>query len=199
MLSNGDCNRFIIKQSLKSRFNPNNRSKNRSIFNKSAGNRKQTYSRLRSLSSSSVKPYNSLTSDPESNENKTRWLPNSSKRFELDRFEKFPAVNSNGVNVDMVELGNLRDPFDSELKKRTIGLDNEVDLLGKKKKIVDASDFGDFLPIGWKLLVSVRRKDGNFSLFCGRYISPNELQFNSCKEVSLYLLSLSEPQDVKQS
>ncbi|MCL7027702.1 hypothetical protein MKW94_008340 [Papaver nudicaule] len=92
-----------------------------------------------------------------------------------------------------------------------MGLDNEDDLLGflnglqgvwgsrrKKKKIVDASDFGDVLPNGWKLLLSVKRKDGKLSLCCSRYISPNGLQFKSCKEVSLYLLSLSEPEDVKQ-
>ncbi|KAI3952367.1 hypothetical protein MKX01_005234 [Papaver californicum] len=205
---------------------------NRSIFNESAGSRKQTYSRLRLLSSSSVNPYNSQKNqsipsdfDPESKENKkivsllhqlfTRNSPKGlihQKDLNLIGLEKFPIVNCNGAVVDFTELGILKDPFDSALKKRTVGLNNEVDLLGflrglegiwgsrrKKRKIVDASDFGDFFPIGWKLLLSVRRKDGKFSLFCRRYISPNGLQFKSCKEVSTHLLSLSGPQDVKQS
>ncbi|KAI3876558.1 hypothetical protein MKW92_035824 [Papaver armeniacum] len=206
---------------------------NRSIFNESAGSRKQTYSRLRLLSSSSsVNPNNSHKNqsiatdfDPESKENKkivsllhqlfTRNSPKGLIRqndLNLIGLEKFPVVNCNGVVVDFTELGNLRDPFDSELKKRTAGLDSEDGLLGflkelegiwgsrrKKRKIVEASDFGDFLPIGWKLLLSVRKKDGKFSLFCRRYISPNGLQFKSCKEVSSYLLSLSGTQNVKQS
>ncbi|KAI3876404.1 hypothetical protein MKX03_025888 [Papaver bracteatum] len=206
---------------------------NRSIFNESAGSRKQTYSRLRLLSSSSsVNPNNSHKNqsipddfDPESKENKkivslihqlfTRNNPKGlihQKDLNLIGLEKFPVVNCNGVVVDFTELGNLRDPFDSELKKRTAGLDSEDGLLGflkelegiwgsrrKKMKIVEASDFGDFLPIGWKLLLSVRKKDGKFSLFCRRYISPNGLQFKSCREVSSYLLSLSGPQNVKQS
>ncbi|KAI3989721.1 hypothetical protein MKX01_009213 [Papaver californicum] len=176
---------------------------NRSIFNESAGSRKQTYSRLRLLSSSSVNPYDSqknqsipIDFDPESKENKkivsllhqlfNRNNPKGQihqKDLNLIGLEKYPVVNCNGAVVDFTELG-LEGIWGSRRKKR---------------KIVDASDFGDFFPIGWKLLLSVRRKDGKFSLFCRRYISPNGLQFKSCKEVSSYLLSLSGPQDVKQS
>ncbi|OVA14222.1 Methyl-CpG DNA binding [Macleaya cordata] len=219
----------------------------RSIFNESAGSRKQTYSRLRlaprkpeitSIGSRRrsggllpiPKPTSEPIDDPEQKENtkivyflQQLFAKNKSKTLNTRKnsnlinlgstvdLEKFPVVNRNGVVVDIAGLGNLGDPFGPELKRRTVGLETEADLLGylrgleglwgsrrKKRKVVDASDFGDFLPIGWNLLLSLKRKEGRFSLFCRRYISPNGLQFKSCKEVSSYLLSLSGPQDESQ-
>lgn len=113
------------------------------------------------------------------------------------------VMNKNGVIVDFGALANLEDPFGPELKRRTSGLETEADLLGfltnlnghwgsrrRKRRIVDASDFGDVLPLGWKLLLSLKRKQGRTWLICRRYISPNGRQFVSCKEVSSFLLSV---------
>ncbi|KAJ4950164.1 hypothetical protein NE237_026996 [Protea cynaroides] len=117
-------------------------------------------------------------------------------------------LNRNGVAVDIVALANVQDPFGPELRKRTVGLETEAALLGflkdlkgqwgsrrKKRKIVEASDFGDALPEGWKLLLTLKRREGRVWLNCRRYISPNGHQFVTCKEVSSYLLSYFGPQD----
>lgn len=92
-------------------------------------------------------------------------------------------INNNGVVVDVAALANAEDPFGPELRRRTEGLTTEEELLGfltglsgqwgsrrKKRKIVEASDFGDVLPQGWKLLLSMKRKEGRVWLFCRRYI-----------------------------
>ncbi|KAG4399137.1 hypothetical protein AAZX31_08G176300 [Glycine max] len=113
-------------------------------------------------------------------------------------------VNPNGVAVDLHQLANSQDPFAEELKRRTEGLHNEEELLGflrdlpgqwgsrrKKRRIVDAADFGgDVLPLSWKILLGLKRKDGRAWIYCRRYISPSGQHFVSCKEVSSYLQSL---------
>lgn len=112
-------------------------------------------------------------------------------------------VNQNGVAVDLNALASVEDPFKEELKRRTEGLKNEEELLGflrdlpgqwgsrrKKRRIVDAVDFGDVLPLRWKLLLGLKRKDGHAWIYCRRYISPSGEHFVSCKEVSSYLQSL---------
>ncbi|PSS19565.1 Methyl-CpG-binding domain-containing protein [Actinidia chinensis var. chinensis] len=119
-------------------------------------------------------------------------------------------VSEIGSAVDLVALAILEDPFGGELQRRTGELKTEEELLGflrglngqwgsssRKKKIVDASEFGNALPKGWKILLSLKKKEGRMWLFVRRYISPNGRQFVSCKEVSLYLLSL-ELQDVNR-
>ncbi|GFY96123.1 methyl-CPG-binding domain 8 [Actinidia rufa] len=108
-----------------------------------------------------------------------------------------------GSAVDLVALAILEDPFGDELQRRTGELKTEEELLGfltrlngqwgsrrRKKKIVDASEFGNALPKGWKILLSLKKKEGRVWLFVRRYISPYGRQFVSCKEVSSYLLSL---------
>ena len=70
-----------------------------------------------------------------------------------------------------------------ELRRRSEGLEGEEGLLGflrelegqrgsrrRKRKIVDAADFGDVLPVGWKLLLGLKRKDGRAWIYCRRYI-----------------------------
>ncbi|XP_027338094.1 uncharacterized protein LOC113852032 [Abrus precatorius] len=112
-------------------------------------------------------------------------------------------VNRNGVAIDLSALANADNPFAEELRRRTEGLCNEEELLGflrdlpgqwgsrrKKRRIVDAADFGDVLPLRWKLLLGLKRKDGRAWIYCRRYISPSGQQFVSCKEVSSYLQSL---------
>lgn len=92
-------------------------------------------------------------------------------------------VNRNGVPVDLLALANMEDPYGEELRRRTLGLDSEEKLLGfmrelggqwgsrrKKRKIVDASEFGDALPVGWKLLLGLKRKEGRAWIYCRRYI-----------------------------
>ncbi|XP_025012175.2 uncharacterized protein LOC8281656 [Ricinus communis] len=111
-----------------------------------------------------------------------------------------------------VELGSSEeDPYAEELRRRTMGMQTESELLGfleglqgewmskrKKRKIVDASVLGDVLPRNWKLILCNKRRAGFFWLDCTGYISPNGQQFMSCKEVSSNLLS-KELQGVSQS
>ncbi|KAK6131141.1 hypothetical protein DH2020_035116 [Rehmannia glutinosa] len=92
-------------------------------------------------------------------------------------------LNADGVAVDLVALGVLEHPYWEEISRRTQGLGTEEELLGflkglngqwgsrrKKKRIVDACEFGTALPIGWKLLLSVKKKNGHVWLYCRRYI-----------------------------
>ncbi|KAJ6737442.1 METHYL-CPG-BINDING DOMAIN-CONTAINING PROTEIN 8 [Salix viminalis] len=121
-------------------------------------------------------------------------------------------VNRKGVAVDLVGLASLDDPYKDQLKRRTEGMDKEEELLGffrelggqwcsrrKKRKIVDASEFGDFLPVGWKLILGLKRKEGRAWVYCRRYLSPAGQHFVSCKEVSAYLQSFVGPYDAQQS
>ncbi|KAG6400266.1 hypothetical protein SASPL_137091 [Salvia splendens] len=117
-------------------------------------------------------------------------------------------LNSDGVAVDLAALGASVHPYWEEIRSRTNGLRSEEELLGfltgldgrwgsrrKKRRIVDANEFGSKLPVGWTLLLSIKKKNGNVWLYCRRYISPSGLHFVSCKGVSLYLLSLHGMQD----
>lgn len=92
-------------------------------------------------------------------------------------------VNRNGVAVDLAALSNSEDPYGDELRRRTVGMESEEELLGfmrelggqwgsrrKKRKIVDAGLFGDAFPVGWKLLLGIKRRDGRASIYCRRYI-----------------------------
>ncbi|KAF9682516.1 hypothetical protein SADUNF_Sadunf05G0117000 [Salix dunnii] len=148
--------------------------------------------------------------------------------------EEMEMVSMNGVVVDFVALGNMEDPYGDELRRRTEGMQLKAEFVGflgfefewgstrKKRRIVDASLFGDALPIGWKLSICVKKQAGRVWLACTRYTShlliledvcfhsildrfpnpilssPNGLQFVSCKEVSSYLLSFSGLNDVRQ-
>uniref|UniRef100_A0A7N0UN65 Uncharacterized protein n=1 Tax=Kalanchoe fedtschenkoi TaxID=63787 RepID=A0A7N0UN65_KALFE len=113
-------------------------------------------------------------------------------------------VNRNGEVVDLVALGNVDDPFGPELRRRTEGMSTKEQLLEfltglgghwmsrrRKRKIIDASEFGDALPRGWKLMFLIKKKAGHAWLICRRYISPCGRKFTSCKEVSSYLKYLS--------
>lgn len=75
------------------------------------------------------------------------------------------------------------DSFEEELKRRTQGMRTEEELSGflrglsgdwgsrkKKRKIVDARCLGDVLPIGWKLLLSIKNDGDRVWLGCSRYI-----------------------------
>ncbi|KAJ7968230.1 Methyl-cpg-binding domain-containing protein 8 [Quillaja saponaria] len=117
-------------------------------------------------------------------------------------YKGMEIVNKNGIAIDLAALANVEDPFSEELRKRTVGLETEEQLLGflrdlsgqwgsrrKKRKIVDADNFGDVFPIGWKLLLGLKRKDGHAWIYCRRYISPTGQQFVSCKEASSHLQS----------
>ncbi|KAK6945745.1 hypothetical protein RJ641_013289 [Dillenia turbinata] len=218
------------------------------IFNESAGSRKQTFTRLRRplpprISSAhrrrfqNPKPPTISPNDPEHSENKliikmlnrmidpngekgnqTPDIVNNNAGGETVGYEKrrrgrkkklseasemvLEIVNRNGVAVDLAVLASEEDPFGEELKRRTVGLESDEEFLGflsgfnghwgsrrKRRRIVDASEFGDALPVGWKLLIGLRRKDGRVSLYIRRYISPSGHQFLSCKEASSFLQS----------
>ncbi|WCJ18724.1 methyl-CPG-binding domain 8 [Euphorbia peplus] len=128
-----------------------------------------------------------------------------------ERGVEVEIVNKNGVVVDVETLEGSEDLYKEELRRRTDGMDKEEELLGffsglggewcsrrKKRKIVDADEFGDALPVGWKLLLALRRKDGRASVYCRRYVSPGGQHFASCKEVSKYLQSFFEHYDAQQ-
>ncbi|GKV09359.1 hypothetical protein SLEP1_g20869 [Rubroshorea leprosula] len=93
------------------------------------------------------------------------------------------VVNVNGEAVDLVALRNADDFLREELRRRTEGLGTEAELLellkrldgewgtkSEKKRIVDACNFCNMLPKGWKLMLCVRRRASNAWLACRRYI-----------------------------
>ncbi|KAL5992170.1 hypothetical protein ACLOJK_013085 [Asimina triloba] len=113
-------------------------------------------------------------------------------------------LNRNGVAVNVGALAESEDPFGQELRRQTEGLETEVQLLGflnglegrwasrrRKRKIVDAAAFGDELPVGWKILLGIRRKEGRVWLYCRRYIRFSLFFSVSCSGINLlYLLSV---------
>lgn len=112
---------------------------------------------------------------------------------------KAPVVDAVGLDED---------PFGDELKRRTQGLETETQVLEfletlngewasrrKKRRIVPASDVGNLLPMGWKIVITLMRRAGRASAVCRRYVSPGGHQFESYREVSAYLLSVSGVQD----
>ncbi|XP_028757016.1 uncharacterized protein LOC114716211 [Neltuma alba] len=124
-----------------------------------------------------------------------------------DSGEAIIIVNNNDVLVNAAALVN--DPFEEELQRRTQGLQTESQLLEfmgsldgewasqrKRRRIVPAGYFGDFLPRGWKIMLSLKRRAGHVWIICRRYISPDGRQFVSCKEVSSYLLSCFGLQEI---
>ncbi|OMO68500.1 Zinc finger, C2H2-like protein [Corchorus olitorius] len=130
--------------------------------------------------------------------------PNAQSEYSGEERETgLEIVNKNGIAVDLEVLGGMDDPYGEELKRRTEGMvGNEEALLGfmrdlggqwcsrrRKRRIVDASVLGDALPVGWKLLLGLKRREGRASVYCRRYMSPGGRQFLSCKEVSAYLQS----------
>ncbi|KAI5597816.1 hypothetical protein BDE02_02G090700 [Populus trichocarpa] len=144
-------------------------------------------------------------------ENKTIAVVCDNVEVESKKKEEMVMVNKNGVVVDFGALGNMEDPYGEELRRRTEGMQLKAEFLGflegfegewgsmrKKRRIVDASLFGDVLPIGWKLSICIKKQAGRVWLACTRYISPNGQQFVSCKEVSSYLLSFSGLHDVSR-
>lgn len=116
-------------------------------------------------------------------------------------------VNRNGEVVDLAALAKEREndgggPFGEELRRRAAGMEREEELLAmlaamdgkwcsrrKKRRVVQACLLGDALPVGWKLIIALRRRGGKFFPYCRRYISPTGEQLASCKEVSSYLQS----------
>ncbi|XP_058084169.1 uncharacterized protein LOC131231865 [Magnolia sinica] len=217
----------------------------RSIFNESAGSRKQTYSRILLAPHSSdmgrrrrrrpglypvSRPPPDPVDDSEQRENRQivfflrqlfsqRKSTNGSGPCGDDGQQDTgtaivlysrgsEVVNRDGVVIDVAALADCQDPFGPELRKRTEGLETEAELLGflnglegrwgsrrRKRKIVDAAEFGDELPIGWKILIGIKRKEGRVWLYCRRYISPSGQQFETCKEVSSYLHPYVTSQD----
>ncbi|XP_049414582.1 uncharacterized protein LOC125877281 [Solanum stenotomum] len=140
-----------------------------------------------------------LMNEPDKKRKRGR-KPKDNKKLKENGVE---IVNKNGEVVDLNNLENNGDKlYSGELEKRTGRLQTEEEVLGfvrdlegqwcsrrKKRKYVDASGFGDTLPIGWKLLLALRRRDGRVWVYCRRIVSPTGQQFISCKEASSYLRS----------
>lgn len=92
-------------------------------------------------------------------------------------------LNEKGEAVDLLALSQKVDPFAEVLRQRTKGLTTEQQLLDfmsgfdgqwgsrrRKRRIVCASELGDDLPRGWKLLLSLKRKEGEVWVYCRRYV-----------------------------
>ncbi|KAJ0086240.1 hypothetical protein Patl1_08538 [Pistacia atlantica] len=117
---------------------------------------------------------------------------------------KMVMENRDGVVVDFFTLGTVKDPFAEELRRRTAGIQKQEDLLGylsglkgdwvsrrQKRKIVDASDYGDALPRGWKLMLCIKKKVGHVWLACRRYISGGcNVKYLTLWIVSIVILSV---------
>ncbi|XP_042008258.1 uncharacterized protein LOC121756901 [Salvia splendens] len=137
---------------------------------------------------------------------------NRARRGENLENLELQRVNGKGEIVDIAELGEKGDEmYGDELKRRTAGLETEEAILGvlgelegewcsrrKKRKYVDAGLFGDALPAGWKLLLSLRRRGYRVSVHCRRYISPTGHQFLSCAEAASFLRSYFSNKDADQ-
>lgn len=106
-----------------------------------------------------------------------RRLLENGAEMELER------LNNKGEEVDFASLENNGDNlYSGELERRTIGLETEEEVLEilrglegqwgsrrKRRKYVDACLFGDALPIGWKLLLGLRRR-GRVTIYCRRIV-----------------------------
>jgi mannose/fructose/N-acetylgalactosamine-specific phosphotransferase system component IIB len=116
-------------------------------------------------------------------ENKTIVVVCDDVEVQNNKKEEMEMVSKNGVVVDFVAFGNMEDPYGEELRRRTEGMQLKAEFLGflegfegewgstrKKRRIVDASLFGDALPIGWKLSICVKKQAGRVWLACTRYI-----------------------------
>ncbi|KAK4401868.1 Methyl-CpG-binding domain-containing protein 8 [Sesamum angolense] len=228
----------------------------RSLFNESAGSRRQTYSRLHHRSHSrfpglhpSLKPHRHphSSSDPVSHsivhflkhyltgnhnpppppplppvplEEATKSVappaidlgfPGLQQKLKITRKR---ARKSKNLNKKMLlENGVGMELQHEELKRRTVGLETEEGVLGflwglegqwcsrrKKRKYVDAGVFGDALPVGWKLLLGLRRRDYRVSVYCRRYDTVSGvlpiLEFKSQTLPSLGLNQLSGAQSM---
>eukprot|EP01018_Ginkgo_biloba_P007561 Gb_41672 [translate_table: standard] len=112
--------------------------------------------------------------------------------------ERKLAKDNDGTNQNVTDVGDIwpystQEPFMPQLKRKFAPLETEAELhdffnkIGgqwaskrKKRKIVDAEDFGEGFPKGWKLLLGVRKKDGRFLIECRKYIRIKcLLQFSS--------------------
>ncbi|KAM7265409.1 hypothetical protein ACFE04_003092 [Oxalis oulophora] len=120
-------------------------------------------------------------------------------------------VNKHGAEVDVFALADLDDPYAEEIRRRTEGMANEEQLLQflsqftgqwcsrrRKRRFIDAGFIGDTLPVGWKLLLGLKRKEGRSWVYVRRYVSPGGKHFLSCKEVSEYLQSYFQSSDVNE-
>ncbi|CAN1331817.1 Methyl-CpG-binding domain-containing protein 8 [Linum perenne] len=126
--------------------------------------------------------------------------------------ENMRIMNVNAKADELAALEKVDDPYGDRIRNSTAGMRTKEEVLDflqgiqgqwtssrRKKKIVDASAFGDLLPTGWKLLIRVTRRAGNAWLDCASYISPNGQQFVSFKEVASYIHSASGLQDASLS
>lgn len=102
--------------------------------------------------------------------------------------EEPKKVNGNGevnaaVATTTTTVGLDEDPFEVVLKRRTQGLETEPQVVEfletlngewasqrKKRRIVPASELGDLLPAGWKIVIITMRRAGRASAVCRRYV-----------------------------
>ncbi|KAJ0681836.1 putative transcription factor C2H2 family [Helianthus annuus] len=112
-------------------------------------------------------------------------------------------VDVNGEMIDLKYLVCEADGvFEARLNRMTEGMAREDEFLGflngldgrwgstrRRRKYVDAALFVKALPVGWKVLLSLRPRVRQPSLYCRRFVSPSDEHFKSCKDVAFYLKS----------
>ncbi|KAK3033918.1 hypothetical protein RJ639_033553 [Escallonia herrerae] len=188
----------------------------RSVFNESAGSLVPVVTPENIFEYTDLEPQLSLLSEVASNGRKRkRGRPRKDGRVmyydedddvakdvtvNVDDRER-EMVNKNGIVVDMAVLAALEDPFGPELKRRTeglvtkealleflSGLDGEWNSKRRKKKAVDASQFGDALPKGWKVSLTIKKREDRVWLICRRYIRflPNFIGSHFAFHVDLF-------------
>ncbi|KAI3770196.1 hypothetical protein L6452_01321 [Arctium lappa] len=57
----------------------------------------------------------------------------------------------------------------------------------RRRRVVDAEEFVNALPVNWKIELALRKRGGIHSIYCRRYVSTSGIQFKSCKEAAFYL------------
>ncbi|KAI3675847.1 hypothetical protein L1987_85443 [Smallanthus sonchifolius] len=110
----------------------------------------------------------------------------------------------NEEEVDLVLLARVGDgAYEMELESMTKGMSTEqlvgfMDSLdgqwcgrSERRKVVDAGQILNLLPINWKIEISVRRRAELSSLYSRSYVSPTGMQFKSCKDAAVYLIDQS--------
>lgn len=125
------------------------------------------------------------------------------KEGNSEEFEGLGVINVNGEEIDLKFLARVADgAFEAELNRMTEGMMREDEFLGflkglegrwgssrKRRRYVDAADFVKALPTNWKILLSLRPRARQPSLYCRRFVSPSDIHFKSCKQVAFYLKS----------
>ncbi|KAJ9538096.1 hypothetical protein OSB04_030829, partial [Centaurea solstitialis] len=143
---------------------------------------------------------NGSISNPRKRKRRRRKLKSDGEE-EID--VKLGVINVNGEEIDLDFVAGVAEgAFDAKLKEMTDGMVREDEFLGflgglegrwgssrRRRKYVAAEVLVKALPADWKILLSLRPRARQPSLYCRRFVSPSDVHFKSCKDVAFYLKS----------